>query len=43
LRDGRLITVRAASKDPNLRRRDMTDDQADQLIRSAYKVLLPEE
>jgi Uncharacterized conserved protein (DUF2075) len=39
-RDGRLVTVRAASKDPALVKRDVTDDQADRLIRNTYKVLL---
>jgi DUF2075 family protein len=39
-RDGRLVTVRAASKDPALLKRNVTDDQADQLIRNTYKVLL---
>ena len=39
-RNGRLVTVRAASKDPALLRRDVTDDQVDQLVRNTYKVLL---
>jgi Uncharacterized conserved protein (DUF2075) len=39
-RDGRLVTVRAASKDPALVRGGVTDDQADRLIRNTYKVLL---
>jgi hypothetical protein len=39
-RDGRLVTVRAASKNLALLRRSVTDDQADRLIRNAYKVLL---
>lgn len=39
-RDGRLVTVRAASKDPELRHGKVTDDQADRLIRNVYKVLL---
>ncbi|GAA2590255.1 DUF2075 domain-containing protein [Actinomadura fulvescens] len=39
-RNGRLITVRAASKDPALKPRTVTDVQADRLIRNTYKVLL---
>jgi uncharacterized protein len=39
-RDGRLRTVREASKDPELRRRAVDDEQADKLIRNTYKVLL---
>jgi hypothetical protein len=39
-RDGRLVTVRTASKDPALVRKGVTDDQADRLIRNTYKVLL---
>ncbi|MBE3011976.1 DUF2075 domain-containing protein [Microbispora sp. NEAU-D428] len=39
-RDGRLITVRAASKDPALLKKSVTDEQADRLIRNTYKVLL---
>ncbi|MFG2000982.1 DNA/RNA helicase domain-containing protein [Spirillospora sp. NPDC048911] len=39
-RDGRLITVRAASKDPALRPKTVTDAQANRLIRNTYKVLL---
>ncbi|MET8046567.1 DNA/RNA helicase domain-containing protein [Streptosporangium sp. NPDC005286] len=38
-RDGRLVTVRAASRDPALTR-GTTDEQADRLIRNTYKVLL---
>jgi len=38
-RDGRLVTVRTASKDPALTR-GTTDEQADRLIRNTYKVLL---
>ncbi|MER7134382.1 DNA/RNA helicase domain-containing protein [Streptosporangium saharense] len=38
-RDGRLVTVRSASKDPALTR-GTTDEQADRLIRNTYKVLL---
>ncbi|GAA4188058.1 hypothetical protein GCM10022252_22640 [Streptosporangium oxazolinicum] len=38
-RDGRLVTVRAASKDPALTR-GTTNEQADRLIRNTYKVLL---
>jgi hypothetical protein len=40
VRDGRLVTVRAASKDPALVRGSVSDDQADRLIRNTYKVLL---
>ncbi|MFF4772604.1 DUF2075 domain-containing protein [Microtetraspora fusca] len=39
-RDGRLVTVRAASRDPALTKRSVTDEQADRLIRNTYKVLL---
>ncbi|WP_329428941.1 DUF2075 domain-containing protein [Streptosporangium sp. NBC_01495] len=39
-RDGRLVTVRAASRDPELKKRDVSDEQADRLIRNTYKVLL---
>ncbi|MEU8041102.1 DNA/RNA helicase domain-containing protein [Streptosporangium sp. NPDC049078] len=39
-RDGRLVTVRAASRDPELKKRGVTDEQADRLIRNTYKVLL---
>ncbi|MEU7889658.1 DNA/RNA helicase domain-containing protein [Microbispora bryophytorum] len=39
-RDGRLITVRGASKDPALMKKSVTDEQADRLIRNTYKVLL---
>ncbi|WP_245740305.1 DUF2075 domain-containing protein [Nonomuraea maritima] len=39
-RDGRLVTVRSASKDPALMRKGVSDEQADQLIRNTYKVLL---
>ena len=39
-RDGRLVTVKGASKDPALLNRSVTDDQADRLIRNTYKVLL---
>ncbi|MEU7983274.1 DUF2075 domain-containing protein [Streptosporangium canum] len=38
-RNGRLVTVRSASKDPALVR-GTTDEQADRLIRNTYKVLL---
>ncbi|MBB6474820.1 DUF2075 domain-containing protein [Sphaerisporangium rubeum] len=38
-RDGRLVTVRSASKDPALTR-SVSDQQADRLIRNSYKVLL---
>ncbi|MFD0684744.1 DUF2075 domain-containing protein [Actinomadura fibrosa] len=39
-RDGRLRTVRGASKDPALRPRTVSDADADKLIRNTYKVLL---
>ncbi|MFI6817198.1 DNA/RNA helicase domain-containing protein [Nonomuraea sp. NPDC050328] len=39
-RDGRLVTVRAASKDPALTKKAVSDQQADRLIRNTYKVLL---
>ena len=39
-RDGRLVTRREYNKDPSLRGRKATDDQADRLIRNIYKVLL---
>lgn len=38
-RDGKLVTVRSASKDPALTR-GVTDAEADRLIRNTYKVLL---
>lgn len=40
VRDGKLVTVRAASRDPELMKKGVTDDQADRLIRNTYKVLL---
>ncbi|WP_260614701.1 DUF2075 domain-containing protein [Microbispora sp. KK1-11] len=39
-RNGRLITVRKASKDPALMKSNITDRQADLLIRNTYRVLL---
>lgn len=39
-RNGRLVTIRSAGKDPALRKRDITDAAADRLIRNTYKVLL---
>ncbi len=39
VRNGRLITVRAASRDPALTR-GTDDEEADRLIRNTYKVLL---
>ncbi len=39
-RDGQVVTVRSASKDPALVRGGVSDAQADQLIRNTYKVLL---
>ncbi|GAB2909875.1 DNA/RNA helicase domain-containing protein [Nonomuraea fastidiosa] len=38
-RDGRLVTVRAANRDPALTR-GADDEEADRLIRNTYKVLL---
>jgi uncharacterized protein len=41
VRDGRLVTRRDHSKDPAFRaRKTASDDEADQLIRNTYKVLL---
>jgi DUF2075 family protein len=39
-RDGRLVTVRRESRDPALRPPDVSDEEADVLIRNTYKVLL---
>ncbi len=39
-RDGRMITVREASKDREFKKRTVTDEQYDQHIRNIYKVLL---
>ena len=40
-RDGRLVTDRAEFKDPNFRsRKAVSDDEADRLIPSTYKVLM---
>jgi DUF2075 family protein len=39
-RHGRMITVRESSKDPEFRRRSVTDLQSDRHIRNIYKVLL---
>ncbi|GAB3808891.1 DNA/RNA helicase domain-containing protein [Micromonospora zhanjiangensis] len=40
-RDGRLVTRRSESKDPNFRsRKAVSDEEADGLIRNTYKVLL---
>jgi hypothetical protein len=39
-RDGKLITKRAASRDPALKPRTVSDEDADRLIRNTYKVLL---
>ena len=39
-RDGKVVTVRSASKDPALVRGGVSEAQADQLIRNTYKVLL---
>jgi uncharacterized protein len=40
VRDGRTATVREANKDPEFRKRSVTDEQYDQHIRNIYKVLL---
>jgi uncharacterized protein len=40
-RNGRLMTRRSESRDPELKRRNAADDdEADRLIRNTYKVLL---
>ncbi|NUR96736.1 MAG: DUF2075 domain-containing protein, partial [Kribbellaceae bacterium] len=39
-RDGRLITQRWESRDPDLRPKSVSDHDADRLIRNTYKVLL---
>ncbi|MGI5227779.1 DNA/RNA helicase domain-containing protein [Actinoallomurus sp. CA-142502] len=39
-RDGRLVTVRQANKDPDFKRRTITDAQYARHIRNIYKVLL---
>ena len=39
-RDGRLVTVREANKDPDFKRRAVTDAQYARHIRNIYKVLL---
>ncbi|RAY11934.1 ATP-binding protein [Actinomadura craniellae] len=39
-RDGRLVTDRTKSRDPALRPRTVSDEDADRLIRNTYKVLL---
>jgi hypothetical protein len=39
-RNGRLITVREANKDPDFKRRSITDLQYARHIRNIYKVLL---
>ncbi|WP_433178621.1 DNA/RNA helicase domain-containing protein [Actinoallomurus sp. CA-150999] len=38
-REGRLVTVRGENHDPALRRRTVTDEAADRLVRNIYKVL----
>ena len=38
-RDGQLVTVRSASKDPALVRGGVNEAQADQLIRNTYTVI----
>ena len=39
-RDGRMVTVREANKDPEFNKRSVTDQQYDQHIQNIYKVLL---
>jgi DUF2075 family protein len=39
-RHGRTITVREANKDPEFKKRSVTDPQYDRHIRNIYKVLL---
>src|SRR6202034_2734225 len=39
-RDGRVVTVREANKDPDFKKRSVTDLQYDRHIRNIYKVLL---
>ncbi|ETK32891.1 DUF2075 domain-containing protein [Microbispora sp. ATCC PTA-5024] len=39
-RDGRLVTMPSASRDPALKKKSVTAEQADRLIRNTYKVLL---
>lgn len=39
-RNGRLVTVREASADPELTKRSVSDAKFDQLVRNVYKVLL---
>jgi DUF2075 family protein len=39
-RDGRLVPVREANKDPDFKRRSITDLQYTRHIRNIYKVLL---
>jgi uncharacterized protein len=39
-RDGRTVAVREANKDPEFRKRSVTDEQYNQHIRNIYKVLL---
>jgi hypothetical protein len=40
VRDGKLVTRRTDSHDPEIRKRSVSDGEADRLIRNAYKVLL---
>lgn len=39
-RDGRMVTRQAESRDPDLRKKAVSEAEADRLIRNAYKVLL---
>lgn len=39
-RQGRMVTIREANKDPEFKKRSVTDLQYDQHIRNIYKVLL---
>jgi len=39
-RDGRMVSVRSASKDPGFKTRKVTDADFDRLVRNVYKVLL---
>jgi hypothetical protein len=40
VRDGRTVAVREANKDPEFKKRSVTNEQYDQHIRNIYKVLL---
>lgn len=39
-RNGRLVSVRSASKDPAMRAKSLLDDRYDELTNNIYKVLL---